>query len=149
MKRRGRICIARPIVSVTKALAKSPCAWPRRRQTQPIALPPTGRFNFMADLALPMIAMRACIAARRYFMRRNLAMRHGNAQSWLLCCLGEWASCNFLTSDNHCTVGRRQVTRPRSRRQNAFGRSIYSQQSSGSRRHFQDGKSLPFFTMYL
>jgi hypothetical protein len=33
-----------------------------------------------------MIAMQACIAAPRYFMRRNLVMRHGNAQSWPRCC---------------------------------------------------------------
>jgi hypothetical protein len=40
----------------------------------------------MAALALPMIAMPASTAVPRYFMRRNLVMRHGNAQSLPLCC---------------------------------------------------------------
>jgi hypothetical protein len=45
----------------------------------------------MAALALPMIATLAFIAAPRFFMRHNLVMRHGNAQSLPLCCSGEWA----------------------------------------------------------
>jgi hypothetical protein len=53
---------------------------------QHIALPQTGRFNFTVALALPMIVMRAFTAVPRYFMRRNLGMRHGNAQSLPLCC---------------------------------------------------------------
>jgi hypothetical protein len=44
----------------------------------------------MAALALPMIAMPASTAVPRYFMRRNLVMRHGNAQSLPLYCSGEW-----------------------------------------------------------
>jgi hypothetical protein len=33
-----------------------------------------------------MIVMQACTAVPRYFMRRNLVMRRGNAQGLPLCC---------------------------------------------------------------